>query len=34
MDTSTAPHISPDLEPETKAALMLHYVEDNEEVAY
>ena len=34
MDTSTTPHISPDLEPETKAALMLRYVEDNEEVAY
>lgn len=34
MDTSTTPHISPDLEPETKAALMLRYVEDREEVAY
>lgn len=34
MDTSTTPHISPDLEPETKAALMLRYVEDREEIAY
>ena len=34
MDTSTTPHISPDLEPETKAALMLRYVEDHEEIAY
>ena len=34
MDTSTTPHISPVLEPETKAALMLRYVEDREEVAY
>lgn len=34
MDTSTTPRISPDLEPEIKAALMLRYVEDNEEVAY
>ena len=34
MDTSTTPRISPDLEPETKAALMLRYVEDHEEVAY
>lgn len=34
MDTSATPHISPDLEPETKAALVLRYVEDNEEVAY
>ncbi len=33
MDTSTAPHISPDLEPETLTALMLRYVEDREEVA-
>jgi hypothetical protein len=34
MDTSTAPHISPDLEPETLAALMLRYVEIREDVAY
>lgn len=34
MDTSTAPRISPILEAETKAALMLRYAEDNEEVAY
>lgn len=34
MDTSTTPHISPDLEPETLTALMLRYVEDREEVAY
>ena len=34
MDTSTTPHISPNLEPETKAALMLRYVEDHEEIAY
>lgn len=34
MDTSTAPHISPALEPETMMALMLRYVEDHEEVAY
>lgn len=34
MDTSTAPRISPVLEAETKAALMLRYVEDREEVAY
>ena len=33
MDTSTAPRISPALEPETMMALMLRYVEDNEEVA-
>lgn len=33
MDTSTTPRISPDLEPETLAALMLRYVEDNEEIA-
>lgn len=33
-DSSTTPHISPDLEPETKAALMLRYVEDHEEAAY
>ena len=34
MDTSTAPRIPPDLEPETMAALMLHYIENNEEIAY
>lgn len=34
MDTSTTPHISPDLEPETLAALMLRYAEDREEIAY
>lgn len=34
MDTSTTTRISPDLEAETKAALMLRYVEDREEVAY
>lgn len=34
MDTSTTPSISPLLEAETKAALMLRYVEDREEVAY
>lgn len=34
MDTSTAPYISPVLEPETMTALMLRYVEDNEEAAY
>ena len=34
MDTSTTPHISPVLEAETKAALMLRYVEEREEVAY
>lgn len=34
MDTSITPRISPVLEAETKAALMLRYVEDNEEVAY
>lgn len=34
MDTSTIPHISPVLEAETKAALMLRYVEDHEEIAY
>jgi hypothetical protein len=33
MDTSTAPHISPTLEPETMMALTLRYVEDNEEAA-
>lgn len=34
MDTTTTPHISPTLEPETMMALMLRYVEDREEVAY
>lgn len=34
MDTTTTPHISPALEPETMTALALRYVEDNEEVAY
>ena len=34
MDTSTSPHISPTLEPESMMALMLRYVEDNEEAAH
>lgn len=34
MDTSATPLISPTLEAETKAALMLRYVEDREDVAY
>lgn len=34
MDTSTTPYISPCLELETMAALMLRYVEGQEEVAY
>lgn len=34
MDTSTTPYISPALEPETMTALILRYVEDQEEVAY
>jgi hypothetical protein len=33
MDTSTAPHISLALAPETMMALTLRYVEDREEVA-
>lgn len=33
MDTSATPLISPALDPETMAALMLRYVEDHEEVA-
>ena len=33
MDTSTTPHISPALEPETMMALTLRYVEDHEAVA-
>ena len=34
MDTSTTPHISPCLEPETMTALMLRYIEGQEETAY
>lgn len=34
MDTSTTPHISPNLEPETLTALMLRYAEDHREIAY
>ena len=34
MDTSPTPYISPVLEPETMMALMLRYVEGQEEVAY
>lgn len=34
MDTSPTPYISPVLEPETMTALMLRYVEGQEEVAY
>lgn len=34
MDTSATLRISPALEPETMTALMLRYVEDNEEVAH
>lgn len=34
MDTSTTPYISPVLEPETMAALMLRYIEGYEELAY
>ena len=34
MDTSTTPHISPVLEPETMTALMLRYIDGQEEVAY
>lgn len=33
MNSSTTPHISPALEPETTMALVLRYVEDNEEAA-
>ena len=33
MDTSTTPHASPALKPETMMALTLRYVEDREEVA-
>ena len=34
MDTSPTPYISPVLDPETMAALMLRYIEGQEEVAY
>ena len=34
MDTPTTPLVSPALEPEAMTALMLRYVEDNEEAAY
>lgn len=34
MDTSSTPYVSPVLAPETMAALMLRYVEGQEEVAY
>lgn len=34
MDTTTTPRISPALEPEAMMALMLRYVEDNEEAAH
>lgn len=34
MDTSPTPLISPALNPETMTALMLRYVEDNEEAAH
>ena len=34
MDTSTTPHISPALEPETMTALMLRYIEGQEELAH
>lgn len=34
MDTSATPLISPVLDPEAMAALMLRYVEDHEEVAF
>lgn len=34
MDTSPTPYISPVLEPETMTALMLHYIEGQEEIAY
>lgn len=34
MDTSPTPYISPVLKPETMTALMLRYVEGQEEVAY
>lgn len=34
MDTSTAPYISPVLEPETMTALTLRYIDGHEETAY
>lgn len=34
MDTSTTPHISPVLEPETMTALMLRYIDGYEELAH
>lgn len=34
MDTSTTPYISPALEPETMTALMLRYIEGQEELAH
>lgn len=34
MDTSTTPYISPVLEPETMTALMLRYIDGQEEVAH
>lgn len=34
MDTSPTPYISPVLEPETMTALMLRYIDGQEEVAY
>lgn len=34
MDTSTTPYISPALEPETMMALMLRYIDGQEEVAH
>lgn len=34
MDTSTTPYISPALETETMTALMLHYIDGYEEIAY
>lgn len=34
MDTSLTPYVSPVLDPEAMAALMLRYVEGREEVAY
>lgn len=34
MDTSTTPYISPVLDPEVMAALMLRYVENYEEAAF
>lgn len=34
MDTSPTPYISPCLEPETMTALMLRYIDGQEEVAY